>query len=178
MKGSVLSRQWWSVVLLVAACGPSMGNRLVEPPTAAPRDEMVVPGGRIGPIALGMSAATLFNTLGTPDESNRFKDAQAIHYKSVGLRTTVLDSYQQVINVHTDEPRYATAEGIRVGASELEVRAKLGPPVSTSTFGEGELFRQMMCYGTGLQLILGANGKVLSMGVYPAAATGGPGSQC
>ena len=96
-------------------------------PAAAPTfDKLIVPGKRIGPIALGMPQADVLKILGLPLKSTVHDDGHSSYFYADLLVFITKDS--RVYRVNTDSPEYATADGIRVSMTEPEVRAKRGKP--------------------------------------------------
>lgn len=96
---------------------------LVLPALAA--GTLIVPGERVGPYRLGMSSAELGQQLGPPSRT-RLNDVNTVWiYSRLGLEFDV--GVDGVDSIRVLSPRYATAEGIKVGASLAEVKAVLGP---------------------------------------------------
>lgn len=96
-------------------------------PAAAPIfDKLIVPGKRIGPIALGMPQADVVKILGIPKQTWVDKDGSIYNYPDLDVR--INDKTNSVSSLMTLSSEYATADGIRVGMTEPEVRAKRGKP--------------------------------------------------
>src|SRR4051794_38225441 len=94
-------------------------------PFEAPQDDnKIVPGHRIGAVSIGMEAKDVLEALGTPRESTKLPQ-RTVNAFADGLTVVVRDSDLRVISVGTNDAWYTTAEGIRAGSSELEVRAQL-----------------------------------------------------
>lgn len=126
-----------SVVLAGCATGGGEVARTPPPDCVPANDTLIVPGCRIGPVALGLKPADLLNTLGSPNssmiQSTKTPDLNHIyHYDDF---TVFVNTVSGLVSwVFTYSPSYATAEGIRVGVSELEVRVKLGAPDNVSKY--------------------------------------------
>jgi hypothetical protein len=170
------------VVSLLSACG-SAAVRPLPVPTAAPvHDQVIVPGERIGPIAIGMKGATLLDAMGAPDSTDRMKNAGIENYAAAGLEATVMDDSQQVISITTDSAQYATAEGVHIGSSDFEVRSRMGAPTTSVT---NDLGVEALCYERGVTFFVTISGNatvpagaVYTIQVHPASATEGPLSHC
>src|SRR3982751_800817 len=120
-----LARRLLATLALAAlgACTLFGDERLPAPPAAPIFDSAIVPGERIGPVALGMSGAQLLQAAGAPRTSNHsytlgLTSAQFPN----GVDVNVRDSDNRVTNASTTSGRFATADGLRVGVTELEVR--------------------------------------------------------
>lgn len=100
---------------------------LLSPHAAAQStDNLIAPGQRIGAASLGMTAADLYNTLGAP--ANSFSHDGVTYYNWAGLQVRVPSSTQRVESIFAWAPQYRTAQGVGVGSSDLEIRAKFGQP--------------------------------------------------
>lgn len=96
-----------------------------QPPAEPIDDNLIVPKSRIGKLALGISEATLLQWMGTPDKSL----GDLYHYRSGDLDLAFEGG--KLASVKTRSARFATAEGIAVGAPEIKLRATWGAPVTT-----------------------------------------------
>ena len=145
---------------LLAGCG---GGEVVLPtPTAAPSfDRVIVPGQRMGPVSLGMSGAQLLQALGSPVESHSsFSDGTWNRFSN-GLSAFVRHSDTRVSMIVTGEDGYATAQGAGIGSSELEIRTRLGTPVTAVNRDAG----RVVCY-RGMHFLLNfQTGRAYSVGV-------------
>ena len=108
------------LALLVAA-----GCSSTRDPNTPVFDNLIVPGQRIGPVSLGMPAKGLVQAAGSPKETRRLPNRTVSEFAD-GLVAVTRDSDLRVISIGTRDPWYATADGIRAGSSELEVRTHLG----------------------------------------------------
>jgi hypothetical protein len=103
--------------------GPAM-------PAPAPRDTMIVPGKRVGPIALGMTAADLAGAASTaPQTLQQGKDTV---YSWGDIVAQISDGAPGVDVITVNDPRYETANHIRVGLAALAAMAVLGQPAQLS----------------------------------------------
>jgi hypothetical protein len=99
---------------------------------AAPmQDSLIVPGQRVGPVALGMSPAELAQAVGSPGD---VQHQGSITIYSLGqLVAEIADKSPGVDLITVNDARYETANHIRVGLAGLAVTAVLGLPASTTT---------------------------------------------
>lgn len=110
----------WAATLLV------LGATSAATMAWAQADTLIVPGARMGSIALGMSAKQLLAAAGAPTNADSGdKGAQYWWGKTSAAATVRPDA---VTTVSTEDPRYRTADGLGVGSSELQIRASLGVP--------------------------------------------------
>src|SRR6185437_3698196 len=117
---SVLAAFYISIVLAVSANA------------AAPvQDTQIVAGERVGPVALGMSAAELAQAVGSPGDPQH--QGSATIYSWGQVVAEIADGSSGVNLITVNDSRYETANHIRVGLAGLAVTAVLGPPASTST---------------------------------------------
>jgi hypothetical protein len=130
----------------------------VPPPPATPiRDRLIVPGYRVGPVALGITLSDLYRELGEPDREARNLKIHVTGYiwKSAGLNVGVSDHMQRVVVVAitNDAARgqYALRNGVSTGSSGLEVRTALGPPAHERVHDNGV---EVDCYSQGLEVEL------------------------
>src|SRR5947207_13500595 len=117
-------------IAIAAACVALAG--CASQPIEAPRaDNLIVPGHRIGPAALGMPAKDVLEALGAPRETTKLP-GRMVNVFSDGITVVVSDGDLRVISIGTTDAWYTTQEGIRPGSTELEVRAQLSgtPQVS------------------------------------------------
>jgi LmbE family N-acetylglucosaminyl deacetylase len=96
----------------------------------APRDRLIVPGVRVGPIALGMSPAELTASVGGPAEAQH--QGPDTIYAWGDLAAEISEKSPDVDLITVNDTRYETADHIRVGLAALAVIAVLGDPVKTT----------------------------------------------
>jgi hypothetical protein len=87
------------------------------------KDNLIVPGKRIGPVSVGMSVSQLYDVMGEPTQSEKVRGAE--RYVFEDLEVVVDDADQSVNSVAITSPGYATADHLKVGLTDLGVRAKL-----------------------------------------------------
>jgi hypothetical protein len=87
------------------------------------KDDLIVPGKRIGPVAVGMSVSQLYDVMGAPTQSEKGRGTERCVFED--LEVVMDDADQSVISVATQSADYATADDIKVGLADLGVRAKL-----------------------------------------------------
>ncbi|HYM19220.1 MAG TPA: hypothetical protein VEU06_11695 [Micropepsaceae bacterium] len=110
-----------AAILVVAACA--------IPALAQPRDALIVPGERVGPIALGLSEADLLKVAGAP-ASTLHQGNETVY--SFG-RVTVQIGTAGVDLITVDDPRFETADHLRLGLAVPVAISLLGQPVEQST---------------------------------------------
>ena len=130
------------------------------PPPAPIFDTLIVPGQRIGPIAVGMPGTQLLAALGSPVESMHLPWSETQVRFSNGLLATVRDSDNRVPYAVVNDARYATKEGTRVGLTEFEVRTRQGLPRSVSG-GEP----RVLCYHGLMVWFEGKSGRAAAIAV-------------
>jgi len=144
----------------LAGCGG--GQIKIEPlpvPAQPIFDQVVVPGQRIGPVALGMQGSDLVRWLGPPVRSHHAFDDGTMNTFANGINAFVKDKDNRVSMISTDAPGYATSGGAGVGSSEIEIRSRMGAPTKTSS----EAFRAL-CY-PGMAFTLNQDGRAWSISV-------------
>ena len=140
------------IAIVLWGCASSSSTSLsgVPPVPATPiRDELIVPGHRIGPVSLGMTLQDLYRTMGNSTSSDRSRDG--FRYEFGSLIVDVLAANQKVMSI-TTTGSHATREGIGIGSSELAVRATYGTPtrISKNRSSDGRLLRYTFCYSQGI----------------------------
>lgn len=119
-----------SIGVAVVALGGCAGSvTLPEPPKEAMRDTLIVPRVRVGPAALGMTEANMLEWLGEPEGTlGSATDTPGYMHESRGL-TVWFNKRGRASLITVSNSRYATADGISVGASIAKLRTAWGPPV-------------------------------------------------
>ena len=114
-----------ALILTIAIAGPVI---------AAPADNLIVPGERVGPIALGMTEAQLATAMGGP---GAVQHQGTITLYSWGQVTAeIADNSPGVETITVNDPRYDTPGHVHVGLAAPAVTAVLGQPdKKTSTQG-------------------------------------------
>ena len=135
IKGLIISASW-----IVAASGLLLP---VDAATDGPSfDNLIVPGDRIGPVAMGKAVSEIVGQLGKPDKEWRSKfrgpgyDADEVHYiyNRYGIWFTWMDKGLQPVvesglrGVCVDSNRWRTYKGLRVGCSIQDVINAYGDP--------------------------------------------------
>ncbi|HEV2173615.1 MAG TPA: hypothetical protein VGR71_08610 [Nitrospira sp.] len=163
-----------AVLLSIALqSGCSSAPPLPAPPKQLPpNDDLIVPGNRIGPVAIGMTSKQVLEAKGTPGDSTfRYTDAAVYPYDQNEYSVVVDDVTQQVWRVETSSDEYRTAEGVGVGQSELEMRANLGNPNSATNEDNADPPTFLYCYDKGLAIYT-FRGKIFKISVF------NPGNTC
>ena len=112
-----------ALIVTVAMAGPCLG-------ASAPRDMLIVPGTRAGPIALGMSVAELAASVGTPGDLQHQGPDTIYAWGEVAAEFS--DKSPSVDLITINDPRYETADHVRVGLAAFAAIAVLGDPVKTT----------------------------------------------
>jgi hypothetical protein len=97
---------------------------------SAPRDMLIVPGTRVGPIALGMNVAELTASVGTQGDLQHQGSDTIYSWGEIAAEIT--DKSPSVDLITVNDPRYETPDHIRVGLAALAVIAVLGDPEKTT----------------------------------------------
>lgn len=137
---------WTALAVIVAGCAGT-GDVLPTPPAEPIHDHLIVPGVRAGPISLGMTAADLYRAMGEPLKSEGIWQGAATEFTYPGLTARVSTNLQRINYIYVTSPEYATRTGVRVGISDLAVRASNGSPTTYSAVTQ-EI--SGMCYANGL----------------------------
>jgi hypothetical protein len=98
---------------------------------SAPRDMLIVPGMRVGPVALGMTSDELNASVGVPGTPRQ--EGAAISYSWGELSAQMGQSPATVDTIVVNDGRYETADHLRVGLSSLAVVVVLGQPPNITT---------------------------------------------
>jgi hypothetical protein len=116
-----------SVLSLLIITLALTGTGLAAP---APRDTLIVPGTRVGAIGLGMSPAELTASVGIPSDMQRQGTDTIYSWGEVAAQISEKSPTVDLITVN--DPRYETADHVRVGLAAFAVTAVLGDPVKTT----------------------------------------------
>ena len=115
----------------------------------APKDNLIVPGQRIGPIYLGMTAKDLYRTMGTPTSSYSDTSLSLTSYdfgpgngRNGRPYTDARLTNGIVTVITTSERRFHTGNSLTIGSSDLALRATMGNPACTlpGRLGEQEQY--------------------------------------
>ena len=116
-----------ALFLTIALAGPVMA-------APAPNDNLIVPGERVGPIALGMTEAQLAAAMGGPGEV--LHQGPVTTYSWGQVTAEIADNSPGVETITVNDPRYDTPGHVRVGLAAPAAAAVLGQPnKKTSTQG-------------------------------------------
>ncbi len=97
----------------------------------APRDTVIIPGERVGPIALGMNAAELEASVGVPGTMRKEGTDTVYAWGEVSAQIGGKSGVVDLITVNDE--RYETADHLRVGLSALAVVVVLGQPQNVTS---------------------------------------------
>ena len=118
-------RAWWLALLVLTA----MGEAALAAP--APRDTMIVPGMRVGPIGLGMTADELNASVGVAGTQRQEGPVTILSWGEVSAQLGQTPATVDTIVVN--DGRYETADHIHVGLASLAVVVVLGQPPNITT---------------------------------------------
>jgi hypothetical protein len=153
--------------LILGACAGGGGVQTVQrSPQDVARlmsvnDNIIVFGERVGPVFLGMTEEQLYKRMGNPDRvthgywSDIQQDAPVYYWE--GIVTSMM--YSKVHSISVYPGRYHTAEGISVGTSELELKAKLGKP-AWDVLEYRDSQSRKLCYNPSGTIVILDNGVV------------------
>src|SRR5262245_7807256 len=146
--------------LALGGCASTEQAELPQPPAQPVFDRVIVPGQRVGPVALGMQAAQLLQSLGAPVRSSHDFSDGSWNTFSNGMAVFVRDSDNRVSMINIESAEFATEHGVGVGSSEIEIRSRMGAPYQAAQRPLG----RVLCY-SGMHVILNQDGRVQSLGV-------------
>jgi len=126
------------------------------------KDDLIVPGKRIGPVAVGMSVSQLYDVMGAPTQSEKGRGTK--RYVFEDLEVLMDDAEQSVVSVATQSADYATVDDIKVGLADLGVRAKLAKLSGRLLIKEEG---DTIAYFTPGMMVLVSGGHVKSIAVRP-----------
>jgi hypothetical protein len=157
------------IVLTVGACRtyapPAV--RQHEPPAAITRDNLIVPGVRMGPVKLGMTVRELHATVGKEYNSVDYPSGNSrLWYSSLGMYVWV-NPDDHVFRVEPYDARYATRDGIRLGSPKANLLARYGQPQWSKLVYRGGVTHEVDCYpgDTRYDLIPVANRNIEYIGL-------------
>ncbi|HEV2283787.1 MAG TPA: hypothetical protein VGX75_15490 [bacterium] len=107
----------------------------IQPAPGSPA--VIVPGQSIGAVRLGMTLADVTGLFGAATEIVRSRDGTVTHWwldasKRQGFGAQVSSGKRLDRLSIMNDASYVTATGLRVGSSEAEIRAALGPPTAVN----------------------------------------------
>jgi hypothetical protein len=135
----------------LVGCSTPLDLEGVPPVPATPiYDDLIVPGYRIGPVALGLTEAQLLSIKGAPSKSYEGDTTWYVYQSDMNVYVRNIGGVRRIVRVNAEDPRYVTKEGLRYGSSLLELKAKMGPPTSFSA-PDAESGYYRYCYSDGIQ---------------------------
>lgn len=146
-------------------------------------DNLIVPGVRVGPVALGGSVKEIMAKIGQPSSSKRWRgvgghDEVRYTYDRHCLKFTWADEgldpqvERGLRGIHATCSRWHTAEGIHVGSSIQDVVNAYGPPHATLGNCDGRDVC-MLGYSNGLRFQANdRNSPIVDIWVNPATRPG------
>ncbi len=92
----------------------------------AANDYKIVPGVRIGPVNLGMTAAQIYAAKGEPKSSMSYTDGHfSYDWGDISVQS---DKAGHVVVINPGNGAYTTPDGLQIGSSELALQAKRPNP--------------------------------------------------
>jgi hypothetical protein len=137
-------------------------TRHYDPPAAITRDNLIVPGVRIGPVKLGITIRELYATVGKEYNSTDFLDGNSrLWYSELELSVWVNEN-DHVYKIEPYNGRYATRDGIRLGSPKANLVARYGQPQWTKLVYRSGVTHEVDCYpgDTRYDLISGGNRNI------------------
>ena len=123
-----------------------------ETPSAQSSDRLIVPGKRIGALYVRMPLAELSSIFCAPVEVLNGTGSSLYIFKDTRFDAfTVKDATKQVIDMTTFSPEYKTREGVGVGSSDTDVRAKHGNFSTVRKVPENG--NTIYCYNSGMRIV-------------------------
>ena len=113
-----------AIVLMALLLGAGVAFAAAQP------DMTIVPGERIGAVALGMSEAELTQAAGPPDQ--RMMQGRDLLFTWGLLTARISGGAPGVDEIVVNDPRFATPERIHVGSTENAVTVTFGQPMRRS----------------------------------------------
>jgi hypothetical protein len=115
---------WLALALLIAVDASAAA-------APAPRDALIVPGVRVGPVALGMTTDELNASVGVPGTQRQEGAVTTLSWGELSAQLTQSPATADTIVVN--DGRYETADHLRVGLASLAVVVVLGQPPNITT---------------------------------------------
>ena len=132
------------------------------------KDNVIVPGKRIGPLSVGMPVSQLYDVMGEPTQSQKGRGTE--RYVFEDLDVVVDDTDESVSAVTTESADYTTADGLKVGLTTLAVKAKLAKLSGQLLIREeGET----STYFTSGMVVVVTGGQVKSISIRPISGSSG-----
>ena len=133
------------------------------------KDNLIIAGKRIGPVSVGMPVSQLYDVMGEPTQTTKGRGTERYVFES--LQVVVDDADASVVMVSTESPDFATADGLKVGLTDLAVKAKLAK-------GQGQLFIQeegetTSYFAAGIVVVV-SGGHVKSISIRPVTSATSP----
>jgi hypothetical protein len=130
--------------LAVAACAGTASRTAANEVENAERDELIVPGSRVGPVSIGMSEGALRQLMGNPLDVYETEENRMFEYKQLSVVVPKKTRIVELLIV--PDAHYATLQGAAVGDSEARIQELYGNPARET--GRGMYVTR--CYSNGL----------------------------
>lgn len=134
-------------LLFLLGCAGATVPVPVLPPI---HDRAIVFGQRVGPVSLGMTEEQLFAAVGEVAATSYGGNRAGYRYAKLALNV-VIDT-GRVVSIGPTDGTYATAAGVRVGASEATLQASAPPAAATQRHGTTATY----CYADHTLVTVGA----------------------
>ncbi len=136
--------------------------RQYAPPAAVTRDNLIVPGVRMGPVKLGITVRELYATVGKEYNSADYPSGnRRLLYSELELYVWV-NQDDHVFKIEPYDARYATRDGIRLGSPKANLIGRYGQPQWTKMVYRAGVTHEVDCYpgDTRYDLISGGNRNI------------------
>src|SRR2546426_2526817 len=170
LVGSWIAGEQGSTGFKYAAAGTTAARLLSElPPTAAeeaeaqPVGNSVSPGEGIGAVRLGMTPARVQEVIGLPPSR---RTARGWYDWDTRRLSVLFDSGKAVI-IYTEDPTAVTAEGIRLGSTDVDLIKAYGGPACSSLFPASGRATLAWVYHGLLVFISGSPRQIGALAVVP-----------
>ena len=132
--------------------------------------DLIVPGKRIGQLSIGMTVQEVYTVMKGADPTETMAGTNGSRLYKWGSDakwvSVIIDvKTERVSYVGTNDPRFATKEGIRVGDSQFTLDAKMGPPQRRQIPDDNNGL-SLLWYGRRAMRIIVQHGKVTSIDIW------------
>jgi hypothetical protein len=155
-------------VCILAALLPLVPAHALVQDRETSDDTLIEPGKRIGQLSIGMTVQEVYSVMkgAAPTETMAYTNGSRLYkWGDSKFISVIIDvKTERVSYVGTSDPRFATKEGIRVGDTQFEVDAKMGPPQRRQI--DDNFGLSLLWYGRRAMRITVQHGKVTSIDVW------------
>ena len=145
--------------MLAAACAGQSGPGGTPTPVF---DHAILPGKRVGPVSLGMTAADLTHVAGRPIAV--VSGDGEFTYEYDGYRAVIVERTQRVSSIIVTSGKYALLSGLSVGDADGAMNEQLGAPCEPDPLARREVSRLRYQF-RGLNVMVDTQGVVTAFEV-------------